>query len=552
MSLKVLMKRKALQNKKQALEELRKKDSEFEKREKELEDAVNELTEESTDEERAAVQEEVDKFEEDKKAHEESKGALETEINDIEEKIKEIEENQPKPNADPMPEEKGNEDRGGMKEMSVRTKLFGNVQERNELFQREDVKKFLTEVRSAIKEKRTVNNAGVLIPEVLLPVLRQIVEENSKLYKYLRVQAVKGTARQPIMGDMPEGIWTEMVGALNELDLQFYQAEVDGYKVGGFVAIPNAYVEDSDEDLTEIVLVAIGKAIGTALDKAVVYGTGIKMPLGIVTRLAQDSQPDNYPTNARPWKDLSESNIKTGTGKTGLDLFKEIVKSKSCTFNKYSKGSVVWMMNEATHNTLIAESIGANMNAAIVAGMQNSMPVVGGDIVELDFIPDNNIVYGHLDCYLLAERAGTKLDESDHARFIEDQKVFRGTGRYDGKPLIDEAFGVLSIDSTAPQTSATFLGDKANDATLQDITVAGTSVSGFDPDKFTYTQTATAGKAKVDAVPTESGAKIEMTYDGKTINNGAEVTIAANKVLNIKVTKGMSELNYTVTMSVGG
>lgn len=551
MSLKVLMKRKELQNKKQALEELRKKDSEFEKREKELEDAVNELTEESTEEEKNTVQEEVDNFEEEKKAHEEAKGDLEAEINDIEEEIKGIEENQPKPNADPVPEDKGNQDRGGKKQMDVRTKMFGTIQERTALFQRDDVKKFLGEVRTAIKEKRTINNAGVLIPEVLLPIIRQIVEENSKLYKYVRAKYVKGTARQSIMGDMPEGIWTEMVGTLNELDLEFYDAEVDGYKVGGFVAISNAYIEDSDEDLAAIVLEAIGKAIGTALDKAIVYGKGIKMPLGIVTRLAQDEQPDNYPTYARPWKDLSESNIKTGTGKTGLDLFKEIVKNKSCTFNKYSKGSVVWIMNEVTHNTLIAESIGANMNAAIVAGMQNTMPVVGGDIVELDFIPDNNIVYGHLDCYILAERSGMKLDESDHARFIEDQKVFRGTGRYDGKPIIAEAFGVLSIDTTAPQTSATFLGDKANDATLQDITVGGTSVSGFDPNKFTYTQTATAGKAKVDAVPTESGAKIEMTYDGKTINNGAEVTIAASKVLTIKVTKGMSELNYTVTMSVG-
>ena len=33
---------------------------------------------------------------------------------------------------------------------------------------------------------------------------------------------------------------------------------------------------------------ALGRAIGLALDKAILYGTGTRMPLGIVTRLALD------------------------------------------------------------------------------------------------------------------------------------------------------------------------------------------------------------------------------------------------------------------------
>ena len=551
MSLKVLMMRKKLTEKKSALESLRSKDADFEKREKELESAVEELNEESTEEEKTAVQEEVDKFDQEKEDHEQSKQDLESEIKDIEKEIEDAEKNQPKPNPEPTPEDT-ERSHGGIEKMSVRTKMFGNVQERSVLFQREDVKKFIMNVRTAMKEKRAINNVGLTVPDVLLPMIRQVVEENSKLYKHVLVRPLKGKARQNIMGDMPEGIWTEMVGALNELDLQFYDTEFDGYKVGGFVAIPNSYLEDSDEDLAAIIVEALGKAIGTALDKAIVFGTGIKMPLGIVTRLAQTAQPDDYSATARPWKDLHTSNIVTGTGATGLNLFKEIVTNKSVTFNKYSKGSVVWLMNEITHNKLIAESIGANMNAAIVAGMQNTMPVVGGTIEELDFIPDNMIVYGHMDCYTLVERAGSKLESSEHARFIEEQTVFKGSARYDGKPVIDEAFGVMSIDTNAPITSSTFIGDKANDATLQDLTVAGTQITGFDPDKYVYEYTAAAGKAKVDAVATQDGAKVTMKFDNKKINNGAEITIAADKVLEVKVNKGMSEMTYKVTFKVSG
>lgn len=551
MSLKVLVKRKELSTKKKALEDLRKKDSDFEKREKELETAIGELNEDSTEEEKAAVQEEVDQFESDKGNHEKEKKDLEDEIKGIEEEIKDIEKDQPKPEEDPQPEPEERKD-GGMLNMNVRTRMFGNIQERTALFQRDDVKKFLTDVRTSMKEKRAVNNVGVTIPEVLLPMIRQVVEENSKLYKHVLVKPLKGKARQTIMGDMPEGIWTEMVGALNELDLQFYDNEFDGYKVGGFVAIPNSYLEDSDEDLASAIIESLGKAIGTALDKAIVYGTGIKMPLGIATRLAQTAQPDDYSATARPWKDLHTSNVKTGTGATGINLFKEIVSNKSITFNKYSKGPVVWLMNEVTHNKLIAESIGSNMSAAIVAGMQNTMPVVGGAIEELDFIPDNTIVFGHMDCYELVERSGSKLEASEHARFIEDQTVYKGTARYDGKPIIDEAFGVISIDNVAPVTSATFLGDKANDATLSDLTIGGTQVTGFDPDKYTYEFTTAAGKAKVDAITNQTGAVVDAVFDGKKINNGSEITVAADKVLEITVKKGISKLTYKVTLKVSG
>lgn len=93
------------------------------------------------------------------------------------------------------------------------------------------------------------------------------------------------------------------------------------------------------------------------------------------------------------------------------------------------------------------------------------MPVAGGEIVELPFIPDDNIVFGYMDMYLLAERAGTALGQSEHVRFIEDQTVFKGTARYDGIPLIPEAFGVMSLTTTAPVTSVAFPEDKANTTT---------------------------------------------------------------------------------------
>ena len=456
MALKKLMLRKTIETKKAELAKLREASAEFETREKELEASIEEV---NTQEERDAVMGEIEKFEAEKAEHDQKVTDLDKEVRDLEAELDELEKKDetPAPAADPEPEARKEE-----RHMETR-KFFGmNAQERDAFFAREDVKAFLETVRTSMKEKRAINNVGLLVPEVMLPLLRQVTEENSKLIGKVNKVSVPGTGRMNIMGNIPEAVWTEMCANLNELDLSFYGVEVDGYKVGGFIAVCNAMLEDSDIALATEVITALGRSIGYALDKAIVFGTGTKMPLGIVTRLAQTSKPADYPAAGRAWVDYHSTHI-TKTNTTGTNLFKAIVGAKKLVSNKYSKDSLVWLMSENTHCDLIAESIGVNSAGAIVAGMQNVMPIIGGEIVELPFITDGDIVFGYLDTYLLAERAGTQIDSSEHARFLQDQTVFKGTARYDGQPVIAEAFAVLNIKNQNPTTTATFAEDTANE-----------------------------------------------------------------------------------------
>ncbi len=458
MALKTLLLRSKLEKAKAELEKLRAKDTDFATREAELEQAISEVTGETSEEDRTELETQVENFQKEKEEHEEEKGKLESEIEKIEEDI--AEEEKRSAAAVKAPEKR---EGGKVEVMENRTKFFGmSVQERDAFFAREDVKNFLGEVRTCIKEKRALNNAGLVIPEVMLELLKEKVKETSKLLSRVNLRPVAGTARQRIMGTIPEAIWTEMCAKLNELSLGFNDVEVDGYKVGGFFAVCNAVLEDNDVNLATEIINALGKAIGKAVDKAIVYGKGVKMPLGIVTRLAQTEKPSDYSATSIEWKNLSTTNVITGTGATGTALFKKIATDTGVLNEDYSEGGLVWLMNKKTHMALLAESMDKNMSAAIVAGMNNSMPVVGGEIVELSFIPDNNIVYGYFDMYLMAERAETRLGQSEHCRFIEDQTVFKGTARYDGEPVIPDAFAVMTITTAAPTTAVDFPGDTAS------------------------------------------------------------------------------------------
>lgn len=446
MALRALMLGKKLSEKKKELEALREKMAGFEAREAELSQSIEEA---ESDEEKTAVEEAVEQFESEKEATAAEIESLDAEVRELEEDLAKVE--APAPAAEPAERTAGEAPEVREKERTNMKKRFRDMghAERAAIIGRDDVQQFLGVIRSAMTEKRAITNAGYLIPTVILDLLRENIEVYSKLYNRVRLRPVKGEARQVIQGAVPEAVWTEACGKLNELDLSFGKVEVDGYKVGGFFAICNAELEDSDEDLTAALMEALGAAIGFALDKAILFGTGTKMPIGILTALEAVTDTPNIVSHA--------------ASVTGADLIKAIVLDSAKVKGKYSRGEKVWAMNDTTYTTILANAIGTDASGAYVSMVNGRMPVIGGDIVVLDFIPDNVIIGGYMDLYLLAERAGTRIRTSEDAFFVEDQTGFAGTARYDGKTLIDNAFIAIGINGVTPASSAvTFAPDGAN------------------------------------------------------------------------------------------
>lgn len=457
MALKALMLKKKIDEKRKSLDELLAKIGEFDKREAELEEAIEEA---QTDEEKETVEKAVDEFESEKANAENEKASLEAEIEGLEGELGEEEKEQ---EIEETSEEPKEEERKEIKKMETRKFFNMNNQERDTFFMRDDVNAYLGEVRSAIKEKRALTNVGLTIPEAFLGLIRENILDYSKLYKHVDVRAINGEGRAVVMGTIPEAVWTDCCANLNELDLAFTDIELDCWKVGGYWAVCNANLEDSDVALATELVTALGKAIGLALDKAILYGTGTRMPLGVVARLAQTSQPSDYPATARPWVDLHETNIKSiGADVTGAALIAEIAKDFGAAKGGYSRGEKVFVMNEGTYSALVAGAVAVDASGAIVSGVNGTMPVIGGIIEVLNFVPDNVIVGGYFDNYLLAERAGAKFATSEHVRFLQDQTVFKGTARYDGQPAIAEGFVAIGLNGTTPTDEMTFAPDTAN------------------------------------------------------------------------------------------
>lgn len=434
-------------------------------REAELAAALEEVTEETTEEDKKIVEDSISVYEADdnsltekEKQNAEEKEGLESEIRKLQDELDALNKK-----SEPKPATENNERNRKESFMENRTKFYGmTVEERNKFFAADQVKNFLGEIR-AIKT-RGITGGSLTVPEEFFGLLRNNMDKYSKLLKYVTVKSVSGTSRQVINGAVPEGVWIEATGALNDLDMSFNQVELDGYVIGGIIYVHNTLLEDSDIALGAEILEQLGQALGTGIDRSILYGTGSKMPLGIATRLAQTSQPDKWGANAPEWTDLHTSNVKklNINGTTGAAFYASLISALGTASPNYSDGKCFWAMNRKTHIALMTKALAFDAAAALLAGVNNQMPIIGGDIVVLEMVGDNEIIGGYGSVYLLAERAGAKLDSSEHAKFREMMTGFRGYARYDGMPVFGEAFVMVNFNNTDVVTASTFPTDYEN------------------------------------------------------------------------------------------
>lgn len=393
-------------------------------------------------------------------------GTLVDELADLDALIAEVDAGEPAPEDDPPadPPARSRTPAATAPESGrfrSRSRCFASRTQRDAFYASSPVKTFLQRIRDlASRGVRSVTGAQLTIPKEVLDILRDNLNQYSKLISKVRLRSVSGEARQNIIGKCPEGIWMEMAGALNSLEFRISEIETDGYKVGGFIVIDNYILKDSDIALGEEIMYMLGQSIGYALDKAIVFGLGpnSKMPVGIMTRLAQTAQPAYWGDNQGDWVDLHSSNVLklNLASANGTAFFIPLLQALAKAKPTFTTDGKVWIMNDLTRQDLQIRALEFNSNAALLSGIENTMPVIGGEIITLEFMPDHMICGGYCGEYLLVEREGGTFASSDIPFFLQDKTVYKGTARYDGQPVSGEAFVGATYDNTEVTTTLRF------------------------------------------------------------------------------------------------
>ncbi|QIW56482.1 phage major capsid protein [Pseudolactococcus raffinolactis] len=411
MALRQLILNKKIQERSAKITELRADETKLKDEEVELEKALDEA---ETDEEVKVVEDSADELEKKIKDKADEIAKLEDEKAELETELAEIEDEQP-----------NNEE----KEDGEKRKMAKNVQTRNnadvmtirESLQIENVRSFYQNIANAMVEKRSLTGAEKVVPAEVIDRIESKLGDYSTLINEVTVEKIGGTGRAVIAGDIPEAIWFE-VGkkALDELEDKLDGVELDGFGLGGYVAVPNIIIENSLINLASHVEDRLAKAIAKALDKAILKGTGTKQPTGVVV----SAPVANKVTSDGTITDLIAKLAKVDTDGTG--------------------GEVIAVMNRATYYSKIVPKTLAVAANGVLTGSY-ALPF---RVVLSAYADDNTIVFGDFKQFLLAQRSEVRVESSTEVQFTSDNTVFKGVGFYDGKATKAEAFAVVTITAT--------------------------------------------------------------------------------------------------------
>ena len=413
MALRQLILNKKIKERSALLTQLRADETKLKDEEVELEKALDEA---ETDEEVKVVEDSADELEKNIKEKSDEITKLEDEKAELEAELAEIEDEQP-----------NNEE----KEDGEKRKMAKKVQTRNndvmtirESLQIENVRSFYQNIANAMVEKRSLTGAEKVVPTEVIDRIESKLGDYSTLINEVTVEKIGGTGRAVIAGDIPEAIWFEIgKKALDELEDKLDGVELDGFGLGGYVAVPNIIIENSLINLANHVEDRLAKAIAKALDKSILKGTGVKQPTGVVV----SAPVANKVTSDGTITDLIAKLATVDTDGTG--------------------GEVIAVMNRATYYSKIVPKTLAVAANGVLTGSY-ALPF---RVVLSAYADDNTVVFGDFKQFLLAQRSEIRVESSTEVQFTSDNTVFKGVGFYDGKATKAEAFAVVTITDAPAQ-----------------------------------------------------------------------------------------------------
>ena len=418
MALKALMLRKKLDEKRSALKALQDAAQALQTREAELEESINEA---ATDEEKATVEAAVNEHETKVSKNQEEVSALEAEIASLEKDLEETERAQDtakqKPKADAA-DPAGTETENRRMTMPVMNRREAIRQS----LAHNEVRGFYTQLADAVMKRASLSNTGLLIPEVVMNRIVDRMGDYTTIAREVETISVGGTLRVIVDGADPEAIWVEMSGALTELEGSFAKVELDGWKLGGYMAIPNDVIDDAMINLADYVEKKIAKAIAKSKDKAILKGTGAtgKQMVGIIPSLLAANMP------------------------AAIDFDAGQVLSKIALVDdgQEAYGEIIAVMKRSTfYGQIVPKMITTDSAGRYIAPDLSKPNIAGLRVVFSQYMDANKILFGDFKRYLLAERSGVKVETSREVKFVEDQTLIKALQRMDGKPVYVDGNG---------------------------------------------------------------------------------------------------------------
>lgn len=243
----------------------------------------------------------------------------------------------------------------------------------------------------------------------------------------LKMNAIKESSRvDGSRWGAVQAYWTGEAEAMTASRPKFRQIELDLKKLTGLFYATDEILADASA-LETVVREAFGEEFGFKLDDAIVRGTGVGMPLGILSHASTVVSTEKT--------DPSTSALQAAD----TVIVPNITDMWSRMWAR-SRGNAVWFINQQVEPQLMVMKIG-DTPIYIPAGGFSASPyatLLGRPVIAVEQANElgleGDVMLLDLSQYLLIEKGGVESASSMHVRFLQNEMVFRFVMRVDGQP----------------------------------------------------------------------------------------------------------------------
>ncbi|MBQ9838999.1 MAG: phage major capsid protein [Oscillospiraceae bacterium] len=298
--------------------------------------------------------------------------------------------------------------------------------------------KFMTAAGSA-DPKQAVTGLADVMPKTIINRVFEDLKTNHPLLSKLNFIATAGLVEIVVnTNGYQEAAWGALTDEIvKELTAGFKVVKATLLKITAFLPIAKAMLELGPEWLDRFVRETLFEALANGLEAGYIAGNGKNKPIGMICQIGEGVGVVDgvYPEKeAVPIEDLSTVTVG--------GLLAQVSKSPEGKTRRVE--DVLFLVNPTDYYQKVMP---ATTLMAPDGSYRNDVMPYPMDIIQSPSVPEGKALLGLGKRYiaLLGSAKEGKIEYSDHARFLEDQRVYLIKAYANGQPADNNSFLLLDI-----------------------------------------------------------------------------------------------------------
>lgn len=271
----------------------------------------------------------------------------------------------------------------------------------------------------------------LLLPETIVNYVFEDLKTEHELFKHIDFSPA-GLKKVLLSETVGKAIWGKIDAKITaEITANLKSFKVDVHKLSAFAFIPNAIIDLGHEWVERFIRESLYSAMNNGLEEGIVAGTGEDEPIGLYKKLSGATD------NVYPDRD------KVKIDNFGVEALGKIVK----TFTDGGKRKVnkmILIANPTDAVTKIAAATRAFVNGTWVSTFPYDI-----EVIQSIHVKENDAIL-YLPKSYKAGVTGAKLAASDHAQFLEDNRVYKIVTLGNGRLVKENQAALLDITDLKP------------------------------------------------------------------------------------------------------